>query len=285
MDVALNITRRCNKGCSYCYLRLEDTDLPLEQIQAILGSLTDVETVTLTGGEPLMHPEFSEVLSSVSNREHHIHLLTNGILLEGRTLERIADSEAELFVTYNGHNKRIQVNITRAYEQGLDVNVHHVLTQKSVSALDRVCDDVGFAKSILLLYPTNVGNDSVMMYEPETWFDLLDRATGITKKHGIKTYFEQAFARKGSALAINQPCPTGEDIFIDVNGRSYPCCLLVDLVGGRDNIGPIPYTAQRCEILRKNQLSSDSDYIRICPIAITDRYDGEFQFPSHLEEL
>jgi sulfatase maturation enzyme AslB (radical SAM superfamily) len=283
MDVAFNITRKCNKGCDYCYLNLTDEDLPIDRVKEILGSV-DVETVTLTGGEPLMHPEIGELLRFIAKRGDHIHLLSNGILLDETNIPIIKDSGAELFVTYNKPNRRILNNLNQASQQGIEVNIHHVLTGESVTSLDEICQEINFAKSLLLLYPTDIGPGNVNMHGPEEWFPLLDGAISITRSHGLKTYFEQAFAKKDSELARMQPCPTGKDLFVDVNGMSYPCCLLVDKVQGSEQILPVKMTPERCDFIKDNPTPSSSDYVRICPIVITDKYDGSFQFPSRLGE-
>lgn len=283
MDIAFNITRKCNKGCDYCYLSLTGEDLSSNKIKEILESL-DVNTVTLTGGEPLMHPNIKDILAFISRRGNHIHLLSNGILLNEDTITAIREANAELFVTYNEPNKKIFGNLHQANQLRIDVNLHHVLTNTSVVSLDDICQDIDFAKSLLLLYPTDLGKGNVTMYAPHEWFPLLDRAIEITQSHGIKTYFEQAFAKKGSDLAKQQPCPTGKDLFIDVNGKSYPCCLLVDKVHGNDSLFPLRITPERCNFIRDNPLPESSNYIRICPIVITGSYDGSFQFPSRLGE-
>src|SRR3989344_150104 len=231
MDIAFNITRKCNKGCDYCYLNLTGEDLSVDRIKEILESV-DVETVTLTGGEPLMHPNINDILAFLSGRGKHVHLLSNGILLNDDYLTAIREANVELFVTYNEPNKKISGNLHRANQHGIEVNLHHVLTKKSVVSLDDICQDIDFAKSLLFLYPTDLGKGNVIMYAPEEWFLLLDRAIAIIQDCGIRTYFEQAFTIKGSDLAKKKPCLTGKDLFIDVNGKSYPCCLLVDKVRG-----------------------------------------------------
>jgi len=281
MDVAFNVTRKCNKGCDYCYLNLTGEDLSLEKIKEIVEA-SNPETVTLTGGEPLMYPNIEELLSFLSQRGTHIHLLSNGILLNEDYLSAIREADVELFVTYNEPNKRISRNLHHANHKGIDINLHHVLTEKTVDSLDDICQDLNFAKSLLLLYPTDLGDGKVTMYGPNEWFPLLDKAILTIQSYGIKTYFEQAFAKKGSELAKKQPCPTGRDLFIDANGMSYPCCLLVDKVQGSDNLSPLRMTSNKCTFIRDNPLPEPSKYVRICPIVITDTYDGSFQFPSHM---
>lgn len=281
MDLAFNVTRKCNKCCDYCYLNLTGNDLSLDKIKEII-EVSNPETVTLTGGEPLLHPNIIEILSFLSQRGNHIHLLSNGILLNEGYLAVLNEANAELFITYNEPNKRISENLQLSNRKGIEINIHHVLTENSVELLDEICQNLSFAKSLIFLYPTDFGKGKVIMYEPNQWFPLLDKAILTTKAYGIKTYFEQAFAKKDSELAKRQPCPTGKDLFIDTNGMSYPCCLSVGKIPGNDSILPIKMSPEKCNFIRENPLSDSSDYIRICPIVITDKYDGIFQFPSHL---
>ncbi|PIV12672.1 MAG: hypothetical protein COS47_01340 [Candidatus Nealsonbacteria bacterium CG03_land_8_20_14_0_80_36_12] len=283
MDIAFNVTRRCNKGCDYCYLDLTGEDLPYSDIRRIMNEV-EVDTVTLTGGEPLKHPRFANILLLISGLGHHIHLLTNGILLKGKNLEMIVAAKPELFVTYNCPDQKIRQQLADAHKCGLDVNVNHVLTHQTLSMLGKACEDISFAKSILLLYPTNMEKNNVRMYGPEEWLPLLGRAIDIVSQFDIKTYFEQAFTERNSELARSPPCPTGKDIFIDVDGSSYPCCLLVDSIGGYKGARPIKYNVKRCDFLRRNQMPPESRYVRICPISVTDLYDKHFIFPSHIGE-
>lgn len=280
MDIAFNITRKCNKNCDYCYLDLTREDLPFDNIKEIFRSIK-VNTVTLTGGEPLIHPDIENIISFVSKKGYHIHLLTNGILLTGSTLDVIVKSGAELFVTYNHPQKNIKKNLKKAFQRGLEINLHHVLTYSSFESLEDICEDIPFAKSILLIYPTDLGSHKLDMYSPDEWFPLLQNALDVISKYNIKTYFEQSFIKKDSKLVKNQPCPTGNDIFIDVNGKAYPCCLLVDILQGEKEVSPIRMGPEKCNFLKNNFLSTASEYVRICPIAITDSYDGLFTFPSH----
>jgi len=282
MDVAFNITRRCNKRCSYCYLELKDEELSFEQIGTILDSV-DARAVTLTGGEPLIHTEFPEILKK-SSEVGHVHLLTNGLLLDESKIELLVECETELFVTYNLPDSELAEKLFLAYNKGVSVNAHHVLTDETVDKLGIIYDESPFLKSITFLYPTDSGKGNVEMYQPSEWFNILKRAIDTVNEHGIKTYFEQAFVKKSSEIASSPPCPTGHDLFIDSDGRNYPCCLLVDKIQGGYNLTPIKTSAEECPFLMENNLLADSDYIRICPIVVTDSPDSSFKFPSHLED-
>ncbi len=282
MDAAFNITRRCNKGCDFCYLRLTGEDLPFETFKEIVDS-AQPKTVTLTGGEPLLHPAFESFLGLLAEQGRHIHLLTNAIELNGK-MDAIVKSGAELYVTYNASEKKILDALHEAHRRGVEINIHHVLSVESAEGLENICSEARFAKSISYLYPTSSEHNSVVMYGPERWFPLVEHALEIARTQGIPAYFEQAFARKGTALAVNPPCPTGKDIFIDVDGTSYPCCLLTDTMEGMKSHGPVKLEAGRCTFMKKYALPDDSPYVRLCPIVLTNALDGEQAFPSHLGE-
>ena len=38
--------------------------------------------VTITGGEPLLHPDIRDIVAGITKRKKHIHFCTNGQVLE-----------------------------------------------------------------------------------------------------------------------------------------------------------------------------------------------------------
>ncbi|MCR4291458.1 MAG: adenosyl-hopene transferase HpnH [Candidatus Kuenenia sp.] len=81
----LEVTHLCNLACEGCGRILEYHDTMREMLsvgecmQAIHECPTPV--VTITGGEPLMHPEIDKIISGVIKEKRHVYLCTNGILL------------------------------------------------------------------------------------------------------------------------------------------------------------------------------------------------------------
>jgi sulfatase maturation enzyme AslB (radical SAM superfamily) len=64
--------RRCNLACTYCN-EFDDvsTPVPLEEMKRRLDLLADMGTsiITISGGEPLLHPEIDEVIRHIQRRE------------------------------------------------------------------------------------------------------------------------------------------------------------------------------------------------------------------------
>jgi MoaA/NifB/PqqE/SkfB family radical SAM enzyme len=90
--------RRCNLDCTYCN-EFDDTSqpVPLEEIKRRLDLLADMGTsiITISGGEPLMHPELDEVIRHIRKREMIAGLITNGFFLNKERIERLNEAGLE----------------------------------------------------------------------------------------------------------------------------------------------------------------------------------------------
>jgi MoaA/NifB/PqqE/SkfB family radical SAM enzyme len=86
--------RRCNLDCGYCneYDQVSKP-VPLEEMKRRLDYLAAMGTsiITISGGEPLMHPELEEVIRHIRKHGMIAGMITNGFLL---SKERIASLNA-----------------------------------------------------------------------------------------------------------------------------------------------------------------------------------------------
>src|SRR5215813_11867278 len=64
--------RRCNLACEYCN-EYDDVSkpVPLEEMQRRIDHLARLRTsiVTLSGGEPLLHPQLDDIISHIRQRK------------------------------------------------------------------------------------------------------------------------------------------------------------------------------------------------------------------------
>ncbi len=76
--------RRCNLACTYCN-EYDDVSkpVPLEEMKRRLDTLADMGTsvITISGGEPLMHPDLDEVIRHIRRRGIIAGMITNGFFL------------------------------------------------------------------------------------------------------------------------------------------------------------------------------------------------------------
>ena len=65
----LEITRRCDLNCSYCYQTSDpSSDKTVNQVKNELEAILKIrktDTVFISGGEPLLHPELENIVSMV----------------------------------------------------------------------------------------------------------------------------------------------------------------------------------------------------------------------------
>lgn len=114
--------RRCNLDCAYCneYDKVSQP-VPLEEMLRRIDRLADLGTaiITLSGGEPTLHPSLDEIISRIRARGAIATLITNGYLL---TPDRIG-------------------KLNRAGLDYLQISIDNVLpdavSKKSLKVLDR----------------------------------------------------------------------------------------------------------------------------------------------------
>jgi MoaA/NifB/PqqE/SkfB family radical SAM enzyme len=122
----LYLTERCNSRCVTCdYWRHGRVDMKLDAVTRLLPSLERLRTqvVLLSGGEPLLNPEWASIAAVLRERGIKVWLLTSGL-----SLAKHAKRAGELFdaitVSLDGTDRE-----TYAAIRGLD-------------ALDNVCDGI-----------------------------------------------------------------------------------------------------------------------------------------------
>jgi len=84
--------RRCNLSCTYCN-EFDSSSKPVpthEMIHRVdLLAALGTATITISGGEPLLHPELDEIIKSIRSHRMIAGLITNGYLLTPERIERL----------------------------------------------------------------------------------------------------------------------------------------------------------------------------------------------------
>jgi len=84
--------RRCNLSCTYCN-EYDDFSKPVatEEMLRRIDKLADLGTsvITISGGEPLLHPELDDIIRRIRKRGMVAGLITNGYLLVPERIQRL----------------------------------------------------------------------------------------------------------------------------------------------------------------------------------------------------
>src|SRR5438552_9117765 len=84
--------RRCNLACAYCN-EYDDISkpVPLATMKSRLDRLAALGTtvVSISGGEPLMHPELDQIVAHIRKHRMMTGMITNGYLLTAERIQRL----------------------------------------------------------------------------------------------------------------------------------------------------------------------------------------------------
>ena len=86
----LDIIRGCNISCRDCYNTESNYIKPLDQVKEeidLMLSLRKLDSLSIIGGEPILHPDLVEILDYASKRIPHLEVFSNGFGLTTKWLE------------------------------------------------------------------------------------------------------------------------------------------------------------------------------------------------------
>jgi radical SAM protein with 4Fe4S-binding SPASM domain len=92
-----HITHACNLRCAHCYQREYKSHMPREKLFQALDQFGELIAgqevqgqINLTGGEPLLHPDFFPLAEEIRRRGYRLGILTNGTLVDRDMAVRLA---------------------------------------------------------------------------------------------------------------------------------------------------------------------------------------------------
>lgn len=170
-EMHLSLTHGCNFRCIYCFnasgQRFEDeltTEYWLNIIRQAAG--LQVAKCTLTGGEPMMHPGFFEIVEELCRLDMLTCICTNGSFLTEQAVSRLksagtpmvqvsldtADGPLNKYMTKHNGLQEVLRGIRRLTDANIPVQVKSVLTPlniASIPAMLHICQEVGVQKVLL----------------------------------------------------------------------------------------------------------------------------------------
>jgi len=117
--------RRCNLSCAYCNEYDDHSKpVPVAEMQRRVDLLAGMGTsvITLSGGEPLLHPELEDIIRHIRRRGIVAGLITNGYLLTADRIQRLNRAGLEF----------LQISIDNVVPDDVSLKSLKVLDQKLV---------------------------------------------------------------------------------------------------------------------------------------------------------
>jgi len=162
-------TRRCNLACTYCN-EFDDFSkpVPTDEMFQRIDRLGDFGTaiITISGGEPLLHPELDAVIARIRKNGAIAGLITNGYLLTADRIQKLNRAGLEY----------LQISIDNAMPDEVSKKSLKVLDQK----LKLLAEHADFHVNINSVLGSGVNN-------PEDALKVANRAVelGFTSTVGI----------------------------------------------------------------------------------------------------
>ncbi|OGO34137.1 MAG: hypothetical protein A2Z16_06060 [Chloroflexi bacterium RBG_16_54_18] len=120
LDGRLDITYRCNYSCRHCWLRLAPNsprlrdELAFDEIVRIVEEARRMgcQSWAISGGEPMLRPDFAEVFDYITRRSLSYRLNTNGSLVTPE-IARLLTRRGKKMVALYGATAEIHDQVTR----------------------------------------------------------------------------------------------------------------------------------------------------------------------------
>jgi MoaA/NifB/PqqE/SkfB family radical SAM enzyme len=229
-SVRLEIMWGCNLRCTLCGVRnIKHKNLPADKIEEVLKKIPTTQFFTIIGhGEPLLHPEWRQIMEIVERLKVRLNFVTNGMLL---TEEIIKGLPPKTNVTFSIDSLNPEI-YKQMRPQGDLVKVLGNIVQ-----LMRLRPDVTIAiNSIVSKVSFNYIND-VMAFAKEFGFEHALLYPALLEKDHAEHYPDIPHPGK----VITKPNPCAEpftSVMIGMDGDVYPCCYIY---GSKDKGTPMPY--------------------------------------------
>ena len=248
----LHFTHRCNLRCKHCFQNSSpDSSLYTELgVSEWLGIFEQLESckmhhITLSGGEIMFHPHFSDVFNEIVNRKISYSVLTNGTLVNNHNVEALSRKNVSSTISLDGHSEEIHdkirgkgaynkviKNIKLLVEHGAKVSLAYTINSYNYPYLKEAIElahSLG-VKGILFSFTDGIGRAK----------ENLSLVLSISQREAAKQNFSQLEEVYRDALELSMVefavpkrvlkfddkvfCTAGTThIGISSDGKLYPC--------------------------------------------------------------
>jgi MoaA/NifB/PqqE/SkfB family radical SAM enzyme len=214
--VQIEVTTHCNFTCFYCAGRaMPQRHMPLALFDDILRRLPPrALTVSLQGeGEPMLHPEFWEMVTRVRARGHRPYTITNGSALPYP--EHVAEAFPEIGISIDSLNETEAERIGRTHLDRVLRNLDRLLESMPASRVTVHTVDVGQPLDALREFVAARGMRHLIqpLQRKEDYRQSYATAIPATD-HG----------RTGPCHYLRQPRMK----YFNIDGVEMPCCFIKD---------------------------------------------------------
>jgi radical SAM protein with 4Fe4S-binding SPASM domain len=129
LEGSIDITYRCNNNCRHCWICVPDnqvnelSELSLEEIRHVVDEAFAMGCCkwTVSGGEPMIRPDFYEIFDYIFRKSTRCYLYTNGTLITNK-IAKFLKNKGMITISLYGADSKTHDHITRrpgSFDQAL----------------------------------------------------------------------------------------------------------------------------------------------------------------------
>jgi len=249
----LEITSRCNLRCVHCYLGPQEeqhkkraSEMSTGEVTALVDQMVEAGTLylTITGGDPMMRPDFSQIYRHAKLRGLLVTVFCDGILVSDRIMElfrELPPSLVEVSIygataeTYErvtrvpGSFAKFQAGLGRLRQAGLRLGLKSVLmtlNQHEMPAMEQMALDWGlkfrFDSAIFPCLPNRGAEPLDLRVDPAQAVAI--EMANPTRRAAMATYYEKRRNVPGAPELYQ--CGAGlTSFYVDPFGDVSPCLM------------------------------------------------------------
>ncbi len=255
-SIFMHVCRSCNLACSHCYYLAEKRNsggyLPFDKIKetAEQAAHAGAQSAVISGGEPLLHPDFERILRFFRALGLKTTVLTNGTLANQTNAALMRECGARVFVSLHGPDDETHGKL--AGRGSFDAAVRGIKTLSKILGRDMVgvncalCDQnaarlaempafaFGLGAGALRFMPLHDQNKiagSSLSLSADTlkkWAIVAARRTVDERLGEFASWGLTGLPGGVCENVADSICGVGESLTIDSDGAIYPCPLLME---------------------------------------------------------
>lgn len=212
-DITWEITSGCNLRCKHCYIKSREnafnTNNDMNPEDAIyiaknIGEFFEACYVTLTGGEPLLHPKFMDIVSILKDYRISTYIQTNATLLDDKKIKKLSEIlnpnfdiiQVSLDGVGNLHNeirnkniyKTVFTNIKKLIKHNIFVSVNCTITSinyNEIIDLFLLCNKIGVKRFTLTKLIANVEEQKKFIPEDKKVFEIIAKIIELKEQENL----------------------------------------------------------------------------------------------------
>ncbi|HYU33542.1 MAG TPA: radical SAM protein [Thermoanaerobaculia bacterium] len=249
-SVLVELTYRCNLDCFFCYndLGLRGEPLRTDQYLDFFAELSDLQVLnlTLSGGEPLAHPDFLKLGACARELGFVVRVKSNGHALRGEMARRVRDEVDPFLIEVSLHGAtaathdrqtrvpgsfdRLLANLREMLGLGLRVKLNSTMTrwnEGEIEGMMALADGLGLPLQLdPEVTPRDDGDAEPLSIAPSR--EGLGRLFALQAERAGSGAAAVSVAREGDEGIVPVPlakhCGAGSaGIAVDPYGNVYPC--------------------------------------------------------------